>query len=178
MALLLHRLYLYSITNSSTLSPWLPCTVDSRTVIPTHRRPCAVPAPPLTLSLHGPQLQLCCCVGQVLFYLEKLILLNFALLLQLIHLKENYHHKGFSFPVSRESWLYRMMGRDTNNNQSRGHAYRAEVSNAQVPLLSLGLAFLPRFLEADFSHWQQTSRAKACLPDQHLPANRIKFKNP
>lgn len=86
-------------------------------------------------------------------------------------------HKEFSFPISRGNWLYRTISRDTNKDQSRGHIYRAEVNNVQVPLLSLGLAFLPGFLEADFSHWQQTSHAEASLPDQHLPANRINIKN-
>lgn len=178
MAFPLQRLYLLILYHKLFhLSPWLPCTVDSWTVIPTHRCPRAVSAPPLTFSLHGPQLQLCCCVGQVLFHLEELILLNFALLLQLIHLQGNYHHKGFSFPISRESWLYRTISRDTNRDQSRGRIYRAEVNNAQVLLLSLGLAFPPGFLAADFYHWQQTSHAEACPPDQHLPANRIKIKN-
>lgn len=62
-------------------------------------------------------------------------------------------------------------------DQSRGHTYRAEVNDVQVPLLSLGLAFLPGFLGADFSHWQQTSHAEACFPDQRPPAKGIEIKN-
>lgn len=62
------------------------CAVDSGTMIPNHRCPRVVSTPPLTFSLHSPQLQLCCCVGQVLFYLEQLVLLNFAFPLQLVHL--------------------------------------------------------------------------------------------
>lgn len=70
---------------------------------PNHRCPQAVSTPPLTFSLHSPQLQLCCCVGQVLFHLEQLILLNFALPLQLIHLhKEITNTKVFLFLLAQK----------------------------------------------------------------------------
>lgn len=116
----------------------LPCTTDSLMLMILHGCPGAAFNLPLTLSLHGPQLQLCCCIGQVLFQLEYLILLHFALLLQLIHLTGNHCHEGVSSPISRASQLYRTISRDKQEPKQRTYVEQRKIPpRSHLPTLNL-----------------------------------------